>query len=84
MVSDRGAADKVGPLTPWAGARVDRDERPRSASLAEQVESFAHLMPDNLIGRHAVQHIERALEYLGKRDYWAASRRAEQSGSAPS
>lgn len=78
MVSDRRAADKVGPLTRWAGARVDHDERLRSAPLAEQVEYFAHLMPDNLIGRHAVQHIEWALEYLGKRDYWAA-RRAERS-----
>jgi DNA-binding Lrp family transcriptional regulator len=39
----------------------------RDAGLDIQVEHFARLFPDNLIGRHAVQHIEWALKYEATR-----------------
>jgi hypothetical protein len=47
----------------------------RSASREEQVAYFARLMPDTTIGRHAVQHIEQALEWHVRREQWNASRR---------
>ncbi|WP_007520077.1 MULTISPECIES: hypothetical protein [Pseudofrankia] len=77
MVWDRRGADKTGSLVRWAGSRVDRDDSLREASVDEQIQYFARLLPDNLIGRHAVQHIEFALEYRARPGYWR-SYRAEQ------
>jgi len=76
VVWDRRAADKVAPLVRWAGARVDRDARLRAAPPATQVEHFARLVPDNLIGRHALQHIEVELTYQAKREERRRRRRA--------
>ncbi len=70
MVFDRRSADKIGPLTRWAIARVRADRDLRDAGLDIQVEHFARLFPDNLIGRHAVQHIELALRYEATRHQW--------------
>jgi hypothetical protein len=63
MVWSRRAYDKVGPLIRWAEATIAADPILRSAPRAEQVAYFARLMPDTTIGRHAVQHIEQALEW---------------------
>lgn len=63
MVWDRRDADKVGPLVRWAMATIAADPALRSATRAEQVAYFAGLLPDTTIGRHAVQHIEMALEW---------------------
>ena len=63
MVWSRRAKDKVGPLIRWAEATIAADPVLRSAPCAEQVAYFARLMPDTTIGRHAVQHIEQALEW---------------------
>jgi hypothetical protein len=70
MVLDRRSADKIGPLTRWAVAVVIADPDLRDAGLAGQVEHFARLFPDNLIGRHAVQHIEWALRQEAARHTW--------------
>ncbi|MBL7500488.1 hypothetical protein [Frankia nepalensis] len=78
MVWGRRAADKVGPLTRWASVQVGRDEVLRDAPLTEQVDYFARLVPDNTIGRHAVQHIESDLRHAADRERWLA-RRAEWS-----
>ena len=63
MVWSRRGKDKVRPLIRWAQATIAADPVLRSAPRAEQVAYFARLMPDNTIGRHAVQHIEQALEW---------------------
>ncbi|MBL7487222.1 hypothetical protein I6A60_08795 [Frankia sp. AgB1.9] len=70
LVWARRAADKTGPLTRWAGAQVDRDASLREAPPSEQVAHFARLVPDNLIGRHALQHIESDLEYRARQAEW--------------
>jgi hypothetical protein len=41
---------------------VEADPVLREASLEDQIAFFARLMPSTLIGRHAVQHIESALD----------------------
>jgi len=74
MVWGRRARDKVGPLIRWAEATIAADPVLRSAPRAEQVAYFARLMPDTTIGRHAVQHIEQALEWRERRARQAASR----------
>ena len=76
MVWSRRGRDKVGPLIRWAQATIAADPVLRSAPRADQVAYFARLMPDNTVGRHAVQHIEQALEW---REY-----RAQLSSSRPS
>jgi hypothetical protein len=63
MVWDRRVKDKVGPLIRWAKATIAADPVLSSAPRAEQVAYFARLMPDTTVGRHAVQHIEQALEW---------------------
>jgi hypothetical protein len=74
MVRRRRAGDKVGPLIRWAEATIAADPVLRSASRAEQVAYFAGLMPGTTIGRHAVQHIEQALEWRERRARYNASR----------
>jgi hypothetical protein len=74
MVSDRRDADKVAPLVRWAIRRVELDPDLRGASVEDQIASFRRVLPDNLIGRHAVSHIEGALEWEYQR------RRAPRTG----
>jgi hypothetical protein len=74
MVRHRRAQDKVGPLVRWAEAAISADPVLRSAPRADQVAYFARLMPDTTIGRHAVQHIEQALERRERRARYKASR----------
>jgi hypothetical protein len=74
MVLDRQAADNVGALTRWAAAVVSADAYLRDAPLHVQVAHFTAILPANLIGRHAVQHIEWALTCLSQRSEWDARR----------
>jgi hypothetical protein len=67
MVLDRRAADNVGALTRWATAVVAADATLRDAPVHVQVAHFAAILPADVIGRHAVQHIEWALTYLAQR-----------------
>lgn len=53
MKSERRAADKIRPLMRWA--------EKTTASIEDPVERYMHvkaLMPDNLIGRHALSHVD--------------------------
>jgi hypothetical protein len=74
MVRGRRARDKVAPLIRWAEATIAADPVLRSAPRAEQVAYFARLMPDSTIGRHAVQHIDQALEWRERRARYQARR----------
>lgn len=74
MVWQRRSRDKVGSLIRWAEATIAADPLLRSAPRADQVAYFARLMPDTPIGRHAVQHIEQALEWHERRARYNASR----------
>jgi hypothetical protein len=67
MVLDRRAADNVGALTRWAAAVVAADASLRDAPLHVQIAHFAAVLPPDLIGQHALQHIEWALTYLVQR-----------------
>ncbi len=72
FVWDRRSADKVGPLIRWAIRRVERDPQLRDADVATQTAAFRSMFPDNLIGRHAIDHIR-----------WALTWRAEGNGTCP-
>src|SRR4051794_40629383 len=82
MVWDRRAADKVAPLVRWARVTLEREPKLRDAAPEDVIAYFASLLPDNLIGRHALQHIEWGLG-LERNDWreraerrWAAQKAA--------
>jgi hypothetical protein len=79
MVWERRSRDKVGSLIRWARATIAADPLLRAASKADQVAYFAQMMPDTTIGRHAVQHIEQALEWDERRARYTTSRPAAPS-----
>jgi hypothetical protein len=79
LVWDRRAADKVGSLVHWALVTVERSPELRGAPLQEQVQHFAALLPANLIGRHAVQHIESGLRW----EMWRAASAVRATPSGP-
>ncbi|MFN8019132.1 MAG: hypothetical protein U0P45_13560 [Acidimicrobiales bacterium] len=54
VVSRRREADKVGPLLRWALASADE----LGADPAERVAKLRTLLPDGLIGEHAISHLE--------------------------
>jgi hypothetical protein len=76
LVWNRRAKDKIGPLIRWARATIAASPALRAASREEQVAYFARLMPDSTIGRHAVMHIEMALEWDARQEQRDASRHA--------
>jgi hypothetical protein len=85
MVWDRRAADKVAPLVRWARVTVEEDPVLRNAAPEDVTAYFAALLPDNLIGRHAIQHIRWGLGLDRDREVWLArSRRrwAERDAAA--
>jgi hypothetical protein len=61
MVWDRRAADNVSALVRWAGAVVERDSALAAADWPSQRAWFASVLPQDLIGQHALQHIEWAI-----------------------
>lgn len=67
FIWDRRSADKVGPLIRWAIRRVERDPRLRDADVATQLAAFRAVFPNNLIGRHAIDHIKWALQWRADR-----------------
>jgi hypothetical protein len=62
MVSDRRWADKASSLERWATRRIERDADLRDLDLSSQLDAFASLVPNNTIGRHALDHIKFALK----------------------
>lgn len=83
LVWVRRSRDKVAPLVRWAQATIAADPELRAASLEEQVGHFARLMPDTVIGRHAVNHIRQALEWRDRRELYAARTRGRAGGRDP-
>jgi len=63
FVWDRRAQDKVGSLCHWAVRRVATHPELADLEAADQVEALRKVLPDNLIGRHALSHIERAIKW---------------------
>jgi hypothetical protein len=80
MVWHRRGLDKVGPLIRWAKARIAADPVLRAASVQEQVGYFARLMPSTSIGRHAITHIESALEWRARNAVIGTSFRSAPDG----
>jgi hypothetical protein len=76
LVWHRRAGDKVGPLTRWAVRRVSVDADLSAAPLTEQLDHFRAILPANLIGEHALFHIESALTWAERSAEWG--RRAER------
>lgn len=66
LVWSRRYADKVEPLLRWAEAIIAADPKLRTASVDEQVAHFARVLPDNLPGRHALDHIRWQLEWRAR------------------
>lgn len=62
MVQDRRLYDKTAPLIRWATRRIETDPRLRELPLEAQLAHFRALLPANLIGEHALFHLEWALE----------------------
>jgi hypothetical protein len=79
LIWTRRAWDKVGPLTRWAVRRVLADPDLRAAPLADQVNHFRGMLPDNTVGRHALQHIESTLRWKLRAGDWSS---AAQRGAA--
>lgn len=82
MVLDRRGADNVGALTRWAADVVEADPNLREAPLHVQVAHFAGILPADLIGQHALQHIEWALKYRAERPCWSQRRAAALARAA--
>ena len=57
MVTERREADKLGPILRWARHHLDHDPTLRDAPMADCLEYFASRLPDGVIGRHAMTHI---------------------------
>ena len=62
MVEERRAADKVAPLVRWAERTVERDPVLREAAYDERLAYFRRLLPEGLIGRHALVHLHWVLD----------------------
>jgi hypothetical protein len=83
MVSDRRDADNLGALLRWARARIEADPALAAAPVEVQVAGFRSVLPDNVIGRHALQHIRWDLTFRqngrGHRSYRVAGMRRRAS-----
>lgn len=81
FVWERRAADKVGPLIRWAERVIAQSPELRRLTPAERLDHFRRVLPDDLIGRHAVSHLEFVI--VGPRYAWYRphDREHRQSGS---
>jgi len=57
MVWERRDADKVAPLMRWAERTIATDPTLEAATYDDRFAHFAAIVPDNTIGRHALQHL---------------------------
>jgi len=83
FVYDRRRGDKVGPLIRWATRIVETDPRLRHATLDERLAHFRRLLPDNLVGRHALFHLRWDLDpdQVARRRYWSRAACAEREAA---
>ncbi len=68
LVADRRSCDKVGPLLRWAERTVECDPVLAQADLDQCLAHFRRTLPVDLIGRHALFHIEWVL----RGPWWSA------------
>ena len=68
LVADRRSFDKVGPLLRWAERTVECDPVLAQADLDQCLAHFRRTLPVDLIGRHALFHIEWVL----RGPWWSA------------
>jgi hypothetical protein len=68
LVADRRSCDKVGPLLRWAERTVECDPVLAQADLDQCLAHFRRTLPADLIGRHALFHIEWVL----RGPWWSA------------
>lgn len=59
---ERRDHDKIGPLIRWATSVVRDDPTLRNATLEERLDHFRRVLPDDVIGRHAVAHLRYVLD----------------------
>jgi hypothetical protein len=81
MVTERRSWDKTAPLTRWALARTERDPERRHAPVPDQVQVFRRAFPDNLIGRHALSHVELGLKWAAFGRHRAVSVQSRTRGA---
>lgn len=60
IVSNRRGHDKLGPLISWA--RATEKDKMRGWSVEDKIAYFKAVLPDTLQGRHALGHVESALD----------------------
>jgi len=58
FVLDRQSGDKIAPLINWAVRTIAKSADLRQLTPRDQLDHFRRVLPDNLIGRHAVSHLE--------------------------
>lgn len=61
FVEDRRSKDKVAPLIRWASRTIVVDRHLRDAAPAQQLEYFRRALPNNVIGHHAIFHLEMVI-----------------------
>jgi hypothetical protein len=61
FVLDRRSGDKVAPVINWAVRTIAKSVDLRQLDPRDQLDHFRRVLPDNLIGRHAVSHLEWVL-----------------------
>lgn len=67
VVDERRVHDKVGPLVRWVEAI--KDDLPGEDDEAK-FHALKKLLPDNLIGRHALSHVDRLFDLPSRRYHW--------------
>ena len=58
LVAERRMADNVAPLIRWARAHVEADPDLRDLQLVDLLAHFRDVLPDDVTGRHALQHLD--------------------------
>jgi len=81
MVSDRRAADKVGPLIVWAERLVERNTVLSSATPEDREVYFRTILPPGLIGNHAISHLYWVLD--DRRGHWSRVRSRTENPRNP-
>ncbi len=78
MVWERRAADKVAPFERWAGRTIATHADLDAADYDDRYAHFARIVPDNTIGRHALQHVAWV---IGTPPAWQFRRFANRSAT---
>jgi len=72
IVARRRDADNLGPLLSWA--RATEAKKMSGWDVEDKINYFKAILPDNLQGRHALGHVESALDLTTDEFYFGFSR----------